>query len=305
MARSYSSSLGRFQSPDPEEGDPSNPQTWNRYAYVGNDVINVTDPSGKDWLTDLVIGAMIFADLIDGGLSGVFAGIGQSTGIPVFNAEDEGCNFSSGCSGNTASASLVFNGPLSASSDGGAAAYDPQAGGQSGATGKVYPPSFIGPLQLGDVKGPFIANLHSPKTSFLFDAPINGNYPAASHHWGFSDECVSLTRSLTTLPNSTLWRKGPSVVGNNTQRGTAIATFNRNGLYPQQGQHFNSGIYAGPGSVPGSILIIDQWKALPATPGYQGRPAKFPSIREVAPHNPRSASDSADAYSVIYATPWW
>ena len=96
LARSYSSSLGRFQSPDPEEGDPSNPQTWNRYAYVGNDVINVTDPSGKDWLTDLVIGAMIFADLIDEDYQGVFAGIGQSTGIPVFNAEDEGCNFSSG-----------------------------------------------------------------------------------------------------------------------------------------------------------------------------------------------------------------
>jgi RHS repeat-associated protein len=53
LARSYSSTLGRFQSPDPVEGDPSNPQTWNRYAYVGNDPINVTDPTGKDFFSVL------------------------------------------------------------------------------------------------------------------------------------------------------------------------------------------------------------------------------------------------------------
>ncbi len=62
LARSYSSNLGRFQSPDPVEGDPGNPQTWNRYAYVGNDPINITDPSGQNWVSDLMYG-----------LSGLFA----------------------------------------------------------------------------------------------------------------------------------------------------------------------------------------------------------------------------------------
>jgi RHS repeat-associated protein len=45
-ARHYSSSLGRFLSPDPVSGSPGNPQTWNRYAYVYNNPLNATDPSG-------------------------------------------------------------------------------------------------------------------------------------------------------------------------------------------------------------------------------------------------------------------
>jgi len=52
MARSYANGQARFLSPDPVEGDPSNPQSWNRYSYVGDDPINVTDPSGKFWLLD-------------------------------------------------------------------------------------------------------------------------------------------------------------------------------------------------------------------------------------------------------------
>jgi RHS repeat-associated protein len=54
MARSYASSQARFLSPDPSQGNPSNPQSWNRYSYVGNDPINVTDPSGKFWLFDVI-----------------------------------------------------------------------------------------------------------------------------------------------------------------------------------------------------------------------------------------------------------
>ncbi|MGB2677250.1 MAG: RHS repeat-associated core domain-containing protein [Candidatus Acidiferrum sp.] len=54
MARYYISRFGRFCSADPLMGDPSDPQSWNRYAYVRNDPINMTDPSGQSWLTTLL-----------------------------------------------------------------------------------------------------------------------------------------------------------------------------------------------------------------------------------------------------------
>ncbi len=52
MNRYYSSEWGRFTSPDPYGGSasPSSPQSWNRYAYAGNDSVNSSDPSGlNDW----------------------------------------------------------------------------------------------------------------------------------------------------------------------------------------------------------------------------------------------------------------
>jgi len=51
QARMYSSRLGRFYSVDPENAGASadNPQTWNAYAYVGNNPINITDPTGLSW----------------------------------------------------------------------------------------------------------------------------------------------------------------------------------------------------------------------------------------------------------------
>jgi len=45
-ARHFSSTLGRFMSPDSLSGSPGNPQSWNRYSYVYNNPINATDPSG-------------------------------------------------------------------------------------------------------------------------------------------------------------------------------------------------------------------------------------------------------------------
>ncbi len=50
-ARYYSSELGRFVSPDPYEGSIKidKPDTWNRYAYCGNDPVNRIDPDGRDY----------------------------------------------------------------------------------------------------------------------------------------------------------------------------------------------------------------------------------------------------------------
>ena len=53
QARYYSSTQGRFTSPDPllASGNPKLPQSWNRYAYsVNNPLVNV-DPSGLLWYT--------------------------------------------------------------------------------------------------------------------------------------------------------------------------------------------------------------------------------------------------------------
>jgi RHS repeat-associated protein len=47
--RYYSNQFARFMSPDRyhSSGGPTDPQSWNRYAYVGNDPINYTDVSGR------------------------------------------------------------------------------------------------------------------------------------------------------------------------------------------------------------------------------------------------------------------
>ncbi len=50
MARYFSSAQGRFTSPDPllASARLTDPQTWNRYAYVKNDPVNMIDPDGQD-----------------------------------------------------------------------------------------------------------------------------------------------------------------------------------------------------------------------------------------------------------------
>jgi RHS repeat-associated protein len=46
QARYFSSAQGRFTSPDTLLGSLANPQTLNRYAYVGNNPLNSSDPTG-------------------------------------------------------------------------------------------------------------------------------------------------------------------------------------------------------------------------------------------------------------------
>lgn len=51
-ARYYSSRHGRFTSVDPENAgaDPSDPQSWNAYAYARNNPLKYVDPSGEEYL---------------------------------------------------------------------------------------------------------------------------------------------------------------------------------------------------------------------------------------------------------------
>jgi RHS repeat-associated protein len=48
--RQYSSTQGRWMSPDPYDGSyhPGNPQSFNRYGYSGNKPLSFADPSGQD-----------------------------------------------------------------------------------------------------------------------------------------------------------------------------------------------------------------------------------------------------------------
>jgi len=55
-------SLGRFTQPDSLIPDESYPQSWDRYAYVGNNPVKNTDPDGHCWpLCTMAIGALIGA----------------------------------------------------------------------------------------------------------------------------------------------------------------------------------------------------------------------------------------------------
>ena len=54
-ARYYASTMGRFMSPDPGwllAADPTNPQSWDMYAYVLNNPLTNVDPTGMDCVTD-------------------------------------------------------------------------------------------------------------------------------------------------------------------------------------------------------------------------------------------------------------
>jgi RHS repeat-associated protein len=53
LARYYDTRTGGFCSADPVEGDPGNPESWNRYAYAQDDPISIADPSGQFSLFDV------------------------------------------------------------------------------------------------------------------------------------------------------------------------------------------------------------------------------------------------------------
>jgi RHS repeat-associated protein len=51
-ARYATPNLGRFLSTDPIRGNPASPQSWNMYAYVGNNPVGRSDPTGMISLDD-------------------------------------------------------------------------------------------------------------------------------------------------------------------------------------------------------------------------------------------------------------
>jgi len=61
-ARMYDNRHGRFTAVDPllASGKSANPQTFNRYVYVGNSPLSITDPLGLDWFQRTVNGRMSY-----------------------------------------------------------------------------------------------------------------------------------------------------------------------------------------------------------------------------------------------------
>ena len=82
QVRQMSGAQGRFQSTDPGNAgaDPGDPQTWNGYAYVGNNPLSVTDPSGESWWSTLIGVGLDIAGLFTGGTSTILGTILTTAG---------------------------------------------------------------------------------------------------------------------------------------------------------------------------------------------------------------------------------
>jgi RHS repeat-associated protein len=76
--RSHYPRLGRFTSPDPVAGSVIDPQSLNRYAYVRNDPINLTDPSGLDPVVPFICGEWVCIPTSPGSGGGGGGGGGES-----------------------------------------------------------------------------------------------------------------------------------------------------------------------------------------------------------------------------------
>ena len=255
---------GRWTSPDPA-GD-----SWNAYAYSTNPM-GETDPTGLNNIDD-------FGARSSPGNTNNFNAFDSSwKHLWVDSAYRNQVNWDNHeASGNPDHAPLPGGRDANGNFVGTFAVVNYETGNEMGFgapaqnSPRVYPANFIGPLQKGDVRGPFVADTSGPKIAPLQEA---GN-PQASHYYGESDQCVALTKDLSGMGgyvDTTQWEQGPKVVGNDIQRGTAIATF-VDRTYPQEG-HRNSGIYMGTGDRKGSILILDQ------SSGH------LPQIRALAPRS--------------------
>jgi RHS repeat-associated protein len=95
-ARYEMGTMGRFLSIDPVLGDPARPRTWNRYAYVHNNPVILTDPDGRCeaicWGLIILGGVLLSGDVANApapgdklypspGVAGAFTGASASVGF--------------------------------------------------------------------------------------------------------------------------------------------------------------------------------------------------------------------------------
>jgi RHS repeat-associated protein len=106
FARYYNSRLGRFMSADHLAGDIGNPQSLDRYAYVGNSPVNYTDPTGMFRSPCASKGGMSFCDWGDNNCIVDFAS--ADCGGPLFNLEVENGDVAQ-CPNNSCPIGLIYN----------------------------------------------------------------------------------------------------------------------------------------------------------------------------------------------------
>jgi len=100
-AREYAVVPGRWPSPDPAglaAVNPGNPQSWNRYAYVQNDPLSLTDPQGLD--CEVTVGGRTYVGYISGcggGSAGSGGGGGAAGGLGGSSAYGCETDASSNC----------------------------------------------------------------------------------------------------------------------------------------------------------------------------------------------------------------
>jgi len=75
-ARYYASMMGRFTSPDPKARSAklADPQSWNRYAYVGNNPLAFIDPDGRDKLSVTLTTSIPTSTIREPGFGRIFSG---------------------------------------------------------------------------------------------------------------------------------------------------------------------------------------------------------------------------------------
>jgi len=106
--RYYTPSMGRFMTPDPYSGSegPTNPQSWNRYAYVAGDPINYQDLTGQYMLAPKPPSVQQMSSLLDLSVPGIYSGayytyysmlVDFVPGTPDTSIMDEWDNLSSDC----------------------------------------------------------------------------------------------------------------------------------------------------------------------------------------------------------------
>lgn len=105
-------------------------------------------------------------------------------------------------------------------------------------------------------------------------------------------QCAVLVEALAKAPHTSAWRKGRSVRRNlGIQPGTAIATFDATGRYPNSSTGDHAALYLSQDGV--GIWVIEQYVGLEK---IQKRHIRF--MNGAVPYHHNVANDG-DAYSVI------